>query len=229
MEITLSAITIANAIILSFFTAGLFYYTKQLYQEAEKTRIQNITPQVSLVFFPIGADHLGLKVSNTGKSDAIDLNIQCLNDGIYNDERKSCKYNKMLSKQYNYLPVNQEYKYIIGRYSLLKQECLIFNISFSDMSRQHRFEHKIVIPIIQMENSLIATKYEENVARSLKNISKKLNDITTFGGNSAIRCHTYSQEYREDKSLLQKIDDIQDLIVDLSNEVSDLKKDKNLI
>lgn len=216
-----------NAIVLSFLTMVLATYTALLWMEAKKTRIQNLTPQISLTFFPFAGSVIGMMIVNTGKSDAVCVNIECVNDEIYDFKNKNFKYAEKLTKQYSYFPVNQQYKYIIGEYECLKNEYFQFVISFKDISLKYKFEYKISFDMSQMKNSLIGTKHEERIADSLDKISKKIDGIVTSDGSNAIRCYTYPQQYREDRSFSQKIDDIQELLIELQNDVSEIKKDKN--
>lgn len=212
-----------NSFALSFLTLALVVYTALLWYEAKKTRIQNLTPQISLSFYPWNGRCMGLMVANTGKTDAVNVKIECLNTGGYEDKKKKYKYVDKLSKEYSYFPVNQVYKYFIGDYSVLENECFRFKISAYDISTKHKIEYIVSVHMDHLHDILIDKDYEKQVADSLKSINDKLASILVADGNDAIRCYTYSQQYREDKTISQKIDDTQWILQDIENTVNELK------
>ena len=72
-----------NSYVLTFLTFALVIYTALLWFEAKMTRIKNSTPQISLIFYPITGVYIGMKILNSGKSDAVNVSINCLNNTIY--------------------------------------------------------------------------------------------------------------------------------------------------
>lgn len=212
-----------NSFALSFLTLALVIYTALLWYEAKKTRIQNLTPQISLSFYPMTGPYMGLMIVNTGKIDAVNVKIECLNTGEYEDRNKQYKYADKLSKEYSYFPVNQVYKYSIGYYSVIENEKFLFKVSAYDISTKHKIEYNASVHMDHLRDTLIGREYEKQIADSLTAISKKLDAITTFGGNSAIRCHTYPQQYREDESISQKICNLQWAMEGVEKAVSELK------
>lgn len=212
-----------NSFAISFLTLALAVYTALLWSEAKKTRIQNLIPQISLSFYPWNGTCLGLMIINTGKVDAVDVKIECVNTGTYKDRNREYKYSDKLSKEYSYFPVNQVYKYVIGYYTVIEKECFIFNISACDISTKHKMEHTVSVCMDQLGGILCDTDNDKRIADSLKSIDDKLLSVVTSGGNGAIRCHTYSQQYREDKTISQKIDDTQWILNDIEKAVKELK------
>lgn len=212
-----------NSFALSFLTLALAVYTALLWSEAKKTRIQNLIPQISLSFYPWNGTCLGLMIINTGNVDAVDVKIECLNIGSYKDKNREYKYAEKLSKEYSYLPVNQVYKYFIGYYTSIENECFRFKISACDMSTKYKIEQTVSVCMDQLQGILIDRDHNKQIAESLKSIDDKLSAVIVSGGNGAIRCHTYSQQYREDKTISQKIDDTQWILNDIGKAVNELK------
>lgn len=195
-----------NTYVLIFLNFALVMYTAFLWIESRKTRIQNSIPQISLIFYPINGIYIGMKILNSGKSDAVGVKIKCLNSNEYIDKNKKYTYSEHLSKIYSYVPVNQEYSYTVGYYQRVKNEMFSFEISFSDISKKHKIKQVFSIDMKQLEGSLIEKANEKIIANSIKEINESLSKIITNGTDRGLRVYTFSPEYCEIKSLTQELD-----------------------
>lgn len=178
-----------NTYALIFLNSALVIYTAFLWIESRKTRIQNSIPQISLIFYPITEIYIGMKILNSGKSDAVDVKITCLNSNEYIGKNNKYTYSGHLSKIYSYVPVNQEYSYTVGYYQIVKNEIFSFEISFSDISKKHKIKQIFSIDMKQLEGSLIEKANGKIIANSIKEINE-----------------SFPPEYCEIKSLTQELD-----------------------
>lgn len=159
-------------------TCALIYYTKKLWDESFKTRIQNIIPQISVIFYVEHGQIVYMKIMNTGKNDARDVKISCLTDCSYQPlVNKNGNLKNDLSKTYSYLPVKQSYDYLIGMYTSLPKQKINFELSFSDVSCEHLTKYPISIDLGDFEGTCTKEDYKGKEVQNLKDISMRLDEI----------------------------------------------------
>ena len=128
-----------NDITLTVLTFVLAFFTGLLWFETKRTRLRNITPQISVSFYPETSLVMGLKIENTSQVDAKEVIITCLNKNKYSDkEGREFFYSEKLSKRISYLPAGQKYLFIVGYFKVMKNEIFEFSIFHSDMSGEKR-------------------------------------------------------------------------------------------
>lgn len=149
-------------------TAALAWFTWLLYKETEKTRIQNATPQISVYFFPIMGDSLGIKIKNTGHIDAKNINIKCLNNNRYILGNDSFIYAEKLSKFFSYIPPQQGFSFFVGMYEILKNEILKFEISFTNMTNEIKIYYYIEMDMDLLRGIFFEVAPEERIADLLE-------------------------------------------------------------
>lgn len=161
--------------VLVFVTAILTFFTWMLYKESEKTRRQNMTPQVSIIFTLFPDSHIVyMKISNTGHVDAKNVKIICKNDNYYDYNGKKYKYSEWLSRNFSYLPVEQYFSFLVGYYNVLNSELFEFDLTFQDVSGEINIYYPIRIKIPEMDESLIPHDEVKNINGEIKNIGNTL-------------------------------------------------------
>lgn len=75
-----------NDMALTILTFVLALFTGLLWLETKRTRLKNITPQISVSFYPETSLVMGLKIENTSQVDAKEVTITCLNKNKYSDD-----------------------------------------------------------------------------------------------------------------------------------------------
>jgi len=193
-------------IALVFLTAALAWFTYLLWRETEKTRLQNITPQISVIFYPITSVFMGLKIENTGRIDAKNIVIKCLNNNKYKSKEKEFLYSEKLSKEFSYMPVGQSYSFSVGYYETIKNEKFEFDISFSNISQNKNVRYTVCFDMQQLEHSLVDKSEVDKISKSLANIGSLLSSIIKTGTTKGIRVYTLPPEAVEKENLKAEID-----------------------
>lgn len=164
----------ANAA-LAFLTLILAFFTGCLWLESKRTRLQNVTPQISVYFYPLSTLDIALRIENTSKIDARDVSIRCLNTNIYDNHKGiKFKYSKELSKKFSYLACGQQYSFTIGKFLFMKNEIFEFDVSFRNMFYKQVINRKIYIDMARIEGTIFEKSPEERTANSLESIVKKI-------------------------------------------------------
>lgn len=197
----------ANQIALTFFTFVLALFTYLLWKETKKTRLQNVTPQISVYFYPISSTIIGMKIENTSQVDARDIYVKCLNNQIYTDKKnRQFIYSEKLSKKFSYIPPRQSYSFFIGYYHVMKKEIFEFDISFSNIHKNN-VSYGISIDISQLERSLYERDVKENIAENIEKLYRAISSITEYDNNKrGLRVHPYSVAERKIKKLEEAVD-----------------------
>lgn len=197
----------ANSITLTILTFVLAFFTGLLWLETKRTRLKNITPQISVSFYPQTAMVMGLKIENTSQVDAKEVIITCLNKNRYSDnQRREFFYSEKLSKRISYLPAGQKYLFIVGYYKVMENEIFEFDISHSDMSGEKKTQFRIEIHMEQLNQILVEASSEKEIAKSIKELSKNITSLMEGGiSERGLRVYPYSVEERKIKQLEETV------------------------
>ena len=156
--------------VLALFTIILAFFTWLLYQESRKTRIQNSTPQISIIFYFMSHGVLAMKIKNTSGIDAKNIDITCLNTNKHEDGAYTYPYSKKLTRKFDYLAASQEYSFMIGRYDVLQKESLSFKISFTDMKETGIITHYAKIDMTELDRIVPDCDPQKEIAAHLRTI-----------------------------------------------------------
>ena len=160
---------------LAFLTLILAIFTGCLWWESKRTRVQNVTPQISVYFYPMGPIDIALRIENTSRIDARDVVIRCLNTNMYNNYNgKKFEYSKELSKKFSYLACGQQYSFIVGKIHFMKNEIFEFDVSFKNMLYDEIINRKIYIDMSRLEGAIFEKSPEDRIANSLDSIEKNI-------------------------------------------------------
>lgn len=169
--------------VLAFLTLILAIFTGCLWWESKRSRLQNVTPQISVYFYPLSTLDIALRIENTSRTDARNVIIDCLNENTYNDGKgRKFDYSKELSKEFSYLACGQQYSFIIGKYNFMKNEIFEFDISFRNMLYKEQINRKIYIDMSRLEGTLFEKSPEERAATSLESLDKQVKSIIGING-----------------------------------------------
>lgn len=198
----------ANSITLTILTFVLAFFTGLLWLETKRTRLKNITPQISVSFYPQTAMVMGLKIENTSQVDAKEVIITCLNKNRYSDNQgREFFYSEKLSKRISYLPAGQKYLFIVGYYKVMENEIFEFDISHSDMSGEKKTQFRIEINMEQLNQILVEASSEKEIAKNIKELSKNIMSLMEGGfSERGLRVYPYSVEERKIKQLEEAVD-----------------------
>lgn len=198
----------ANQVALTFFTFVLALFTYFLWKETKKTRLQNVTPQISVYFYPISSTIIGMKIENTSQVDARDIYVKCLNNQFYTDKKnRQFIYSEKLSKKFSYIPPRQSYSFFIGYYHVMKKEIFEFDISFSNMYKDDIVSYRISVDMSQLERSLYERDVKENIAENIEKLYRVISSITEYDNNKrGLRVYPYSVAERKIKKLEEAVD-----------------------
>lgn len=155
--------------VLASFTIVLAVFTFLLYKEAERTRIQNSTPQISIIFYLIRNAIFAMKIKNTNGIDAKNVNITCLNTNEHEDGPNTYIYSEKLSRKFDYLAANQEYSFMIGRYEVIQKEIFKFRISFTDMKEKVNITNYVNIDMNELDRIVVDSDPQKEIAACLQN------------------------------------------------------------
>ena len=198
----------ANSITLTILTFVLAFFTGLLWLETKRTRLKNITPQISVSFYPQTAMVMGLKIENTSQVDAKEVITTCLNKNRYSDSQgREFFYSEKLSKRISYLPAGQKYLFIVGYYKVMENEIFEFDISHSDMSGEKKTQFRIEINMEQLNQILVEASSEKEIAKNIKELSKNIMSLMEGGfSERGLRVYPYSVEERKIKQLEEAVD-----------------------
>lgn len=157
-------------------TFGLAWLTWCLYSETRKSRVQNITPQLSLLIYFDDHQVAYLKLINSGKNDAKNVNLVCTTDYVYDEFPRYYNYKSALSRKFDYISVNQSYDFLLGRYQSIKDIKLYFNISFFDIKNENESNYPVKIDLSEFEGTW-QNLDDKNEKMCLQNISENIRDI----------------------------------------------------
>lgn len=163
-----------NAIGTLCLTAALMYYTRKLWVESKIARIQNLTPQISIIFYLKSRQEIHMQVVNSGKNDARNVEIICNTDFKYKFLDDMCNLKNMLSKKYDYIPIGQSFDYFIGMNAILNGKVINFNISFYDIFLEHETKYPINITLDYLEDYTDTTNYLQLIVSRLSDISARI-------------------------------------------------------
>lgn len=208
MNIAIEILTFLNGVALTIFTGFLVRATNLLDNETKLTREQNIKPQISIIFYGgVSYDEEGqiifCRIENTGRGDAKNVEIKCLSDNVYKNEKNNCDIFSKLSRSYKYFAVNQAYTYKIGKYEELNKEQLKFQISFDNLNGGMRENYEIEIDISQLEYSRLE---KNNIEIILNKMNKSINSVIENNPLGGIRTITYTQDNLENIKLKNEND-----------------------
>ena len=186
-----------NSLALTFLTLVLALFTGLLWWETKRSRLQSITPQISIYFYPITPTAIGMKIENTSQADARNVVITCLNKNKYIAKGgREIFYSDRLSKKFSYLPSHQSFSFYVGLYGVMGKECFEFSVTFRDISDKHEIAYPISINVSQLKMSLFEKRSAENVAENLKKLNGYISSIIENDDGRGLRVYTYSQEDR---------------------------------
>lgn len=180
--------------VLAFLTLILAIFTGCLWWESKRTRQQNVTPQISVYFYPLSTMDIALRIENTSRTDARDVNIECLTKNTYDDGKgRKFDYSEELSKEFSYLACGQQYSFIIGKYNFMKDEIFEFDVSFKNLLSNSIINRKISIDISRLEGIMFESPAGERIAKSLENLDAQVK--STIGNavpGHGLRVYSYS-------------------------------------
>lgn len=211
----------ANDIVIALLTLVLAIFTACLWWESRKSRIQNVTPQISVYFYPITASTIGLRVENSSQLDARDVKIQCKNNHIYNDGKgNTFSYKEALSKDISYIASGQYYLFMVGNYNIMRREYFNFKVSFRNMIDKDYIVRHISIHMNQLKRTLFEPRPEEKIAIYLKNIQKEISSLIEKDSiYKGLRVYPHSVEERKIRNL--------ELDVAMYRNLNEMNKDKS--
>lgn len=197
-----------NDITLTILTCVLAFFTGLLWLETKRTRLKNITPQISVSFYPETSLVMGLKIENTSQVDAKEVTITCLNKNKYSDDDgREFFYSEKLSKRISYLPAGQKYLFRLGYYKVMENEIFGFSVSHRDMSGEKKTQYHIEIDMKQLDQILVEACSQKEIARNIKELSKNIASIIDGGIlERGLRVYPYSVEERKIKKLEEAVD-----------------------
>lgn len=193
-------ILLINSLVLTGLTFFLVKFTRLLWIETKRLRLRDTTPQISIYFYPESPIVIGFRVENTSDVDARNVDVVCMNNNLYeDDDGRKFKYSEQLSRYISYFPARQNYSFLLGYYSEMKNEIFEFNISFESVLDNEKIHRKIFVNMSLLEGMAYEKNPQIKIATTLENIQQGFASVIEKDVFSGVRVYPHSEAERQIK------------------------------